>query len=903
MTQVTLKEAVMRKAIFIVSLGLLCLLLIMWGCERLTTGGSGSATGQISNLTISAGDTVLAAPAGVVDSTTITITVTDEGGNGVAGQFVELYMDNNVGVLTALSPGDTTDFSGQVSTTFRVNQHFGTNTIHAQLEGIASQMQITVRRVDIAQVTLQVSPAVLTVAPGASGQATLKVWVRDQDGNGVAYVKPALQSPIGIIENYGRTNTSGYLETTFHSAGDSGTAVITASVGAISGTASITVNQTASATGTIELQTDLNVIYADNQVTSAHVSALLKDSDHQVIRGDTVIFTSSVGAISSPIVTDSLGIARTIFTDNNVATEPDSAMVIAQYRPFGIADTIYIMILEQREIDHIDLVANPSTLTAGVDSSTVTATVYQVGETLAPEGTQIIFDSDSGGTFTPNTVGMLNQSGQATVYFHAPSAAGVTHLTATASGVVSNELPVSIVPGPVRRLEISVTPNILYTSSTATAAVAVQVMDSLGNNVRDGLQIAFTSSLGIISPPFASTLNGFAYASLSPGNTAGLAMVKASCQGYADSTTAEFIAGGPSNITLASDRNFIQVAGVGGPEQAHLTATIHDAMGNSVENGWPVYFEIVDGQPGGGVNINNQGLTDTAYTINGAAIVTLNSGVLSGPVLIRASTYTDSTQTTEIFALKSGINIGSGPPNIVIVGHNDAGADAGGGSWIIDVHAALADIYSNPVDDSIAVFFQVVPDTANIVVENVYTGNSSFSGGSPVPGTAFTQLQYPGTATFEDVTVIARAAVPGGAPVQGSQTFALPMQDCVVTLYIQPAAWHFGELGDPTQIECRAVVHDGHGTPINNALVLFFTTKGRFYTSAVGGQQVDERLTGQPPDPFGQATLWLRAQLQFVFLDPITPEVTGTVSCAVYGYSECVTDGQQVLFQRSSGGD
>jgi hypothetical protein len=892
----------MRKALFIVSLGLLSLLLAMWGCERHTTGSGGGVAGQIANLTITAGDTVLAAPAGVVDSTTITITVTDEGGNGVAGQFVELYMDNNVGVLTALSPGDTTDFSGQVSTTFRVNQHFGTNIIHAQLEGISTQMQITVRRVDIAQVTLQVSPAILTVAPGASGQAILKVWVRDEDGNGVAYVKPSLQSPIGIIENYGRTNSSGYVETNFFSAGDSGMAIITASVGAISGTASITVNQTASATGTIELQTDLNVIYADNQVTSAHVTALLKDADHQVIRSDTVIFTSSAGAISSPIITDSLGIARTIFTDNNVATEPDSATIIAQYRPFGISDTIYIMILEQQPIDSIALTVNPSTLTAGVDSAAVTATVFQAGGTFAPEGTQIIFDSDGGGTFTPSTVGLLNQAGRATVYFLAPPETGITHLTATASGVVSNETTVTIVSGPVRRLLITVDPPILYTSGTEDADVSVEVMDSLGNHVRDGILVSFTSSLGIVTP-YAQTTSGFAHATLSPGNTAGLALVKAAYQFYADSTTVEFIASGPSNITLSSDRNFIQVAGVGGPEQAHLMATVRDAMGNFVENGWPVYFEIVDGQPGGGVNINNQGLVDTAFTINGSAIVTLNSGVLSGPVLIRASTFTDSLQTTEIFALKSGINIGSGPPNIVIVGHNNTGSDGGGGSWIMDIHAALADIYSNPVDDSIAVFFQVVPDTASIVVENVYTGNSPFSGGSPVPGTAFTQLQYPGTATFEEVTVMARASVPGGGYVQGSQTFPLPLQDCAVTLYITPAAWHFIQLGNPTRIRCDAVVQDGHGTPINNALVLFFSTKGQFYTAATGGQQVDQRLTGQPPDPFGQATLWLRAEMQYTFLDPITPEVTGTVSCSVYSYSECVTDGQQVLFQRGTGAD
>jgi len=900
MTQVTLKEAVMRKALVFLSLGLLCLLLAMWGCERHITGAGGGVSGQVANLTISSADTVLATPAGVTDSTTITVTVTDAGGNGVPGQTVELWLDNNVGVLTALSEADTTDFGGQVNTTFRVNDNVGTNVIHARLAGITAQMSISVQRVNIAQVTLQIAPDIVNVAPGSSASATLTVWVRDDLGNGVAYVKPSLESPIGIIENYGRTDFTGRVQTNFYTAGDYGIAQIIARVGAVSDTTTITVNQTAATTGVIQLQSDLYVIYADMGVTFANVSALLKDADNQVIRADTVIFTSTAGAIASPVVTDSLGIARSIFTDIGIATEPDSAMVIAQYRRFGISDTIYIMILEQQPIDHITLSVNPSTLTAGVDSSAVTATVFQLNGSFAPSGTQVIFNSDSGGTFTPSNVGVLGTAGQASVYFHAPAASGITHLTATASGVVSNEVMVTMAAGPVRHLDITIDPLFLYTNSTQTALVSVEVTDSLGNYCEDGLQVAFSTSLGIITP-YGQTFNGIAHAALSPGNTAGLALVNATNQGYADSTTCEFIAGGPSNITLTSDVSFIQVAGVGGPEQALLTATVRDAMGNYIQDGWPVVFSIENnGAPGGGININNHGIVDTVFTINGAGIATLNSGVLSGPVLIKALTWTDSTHATEIFARRSGIVVGSGPPNTVIVGYNRVGEDGGAGSWAIDVHAALADMYANPVDDGVAVFFTVVPDTASIT-PNAVTGNSPSISGGPIPGNAYTLLQYPGSATFETVTVTAEAAVLGEQFVTGSLAFQLPLQECQVSLYIQPAAWHFTQLGDPTEIECRAVVLDGHGTCVNNARVFFFTTKGQFYTSAEEGQQVDERLTGHPPDPCGEAKLWLRAYLEFTFLDPITPEVTGTVYCSVYGYTECVVDGQQVLFQRFVG--
>ncbi|KPL06592.1 hypothetical protein AMJ86_07965, partial [bacterium SM23_57] len=415
----------MRKALLISSLGLLCLLLAMWGCERHTTGaGGGGGSGAVASLSITAGDTVLATPAGVVDSTLITVTVTDGGGSGVPGKQVELWMDSNVGVLTALSETDTTDFSGQVTTVFRVNSNFGSNTIHARVEGATAELRIIVQEVNIAQVTLQVAPAVLSVAPGNSGQATLKVWIRDDLGNGVAYVKPSLSSPKGIIQNYGRSDNSGKVETFFFSAGDYGIANVIASVGAISDTAIITINETASATGTIELQTNLNVIYADGGVTTARVTALLKDADYQVIQNDTVIFTSDAGAIASPAITDTLGIAHTTFTDVLIATEPDSAKIVAQYRPFGIADTIYIMILEQQPIDHIALSVNPNTLLAGVDSAEVTATVIQLSGEFAPQGTQVIFESDSGVSFDPSNVGYVNEAGQASLYFYAPNATG-----------------------------------------------------------------------------------------------------------------------------------------------------------------------------------------------------------------------------------------------------------------------------------------------------------------------------------------------------------------------------------------------------------------------------------------------------------------------------------------------
>ena len=133
--------------------------------------------------------------------------------------------------------------------------------------------------------------------------------------------------------------------------------------------------------------------------------------------------------------------------------------------------------------------------------------------------------------------------------------------------------------------------------------------------------------------------------------------------------------------------------------------------------------------------------------------------------------------------------------------------------------------------------------------------------------------------------------------MEGYDTFDLPMQDCEITLLINPASYHF-MYGDPARFRCRAVVQDGHQIPINNASVLFLTSIGRFFATQSGIQLMDEKLTGQPPDPPGQATLWMIATLAETFTDPLTAEVPATINCLVYGYPECFTDGQQVILRR-----
>jgi len=155
-----------------------------------------------------------------------------------------------------------------------------------------------------------------------------------------------------------------------------------------------------------------------------------------------------------------------------------------------------------------------------------------------------------------------------------------------------------------------------------------------------------------------------------------------------------------ASIEFTSAKPSIQVKGTGGIESVLLMATGYDELGNKVGAGNEIVFQILNG-PHGGENLENKGYgPDTAYTgVSGQAVVTLNSGTISGTVELRAESGT-------IFSNVTRVAVNAGPPAYLSLGAKPLNIRG----WDIvnvtsDVLAMVDDIYGNPVQDNTAVYF------------------------------------------------------------------------------------------------------------------------------------------------------------------------------------------------------
>lgn len=758
-------------------------------------------------------------------------------------------------------------------------------------------------------------PTVLNVPPDTIGTALISAHVVDANNNGIPGVPIGFATNLGMLaSSSGTTDSSGTKSVTYYSLTNVyGQAKVWAVVGPFSDTTTVTVAPTASANGSLFVYGDNNLIYADNGITFTNVHALLKDADNQAISNALIVFTSDHGTINSPVLTDFNGLADAIFQDIGFASFPDSATIIGKYNPLNLSDSISVMIAPARGIDHIVLNAATNSMIAnGLDSTKVDATVYLENNALAPPGTDVNFivGGDIKGHFTP-PIGTVVSSGTATVYYYAGSNTGQDSLFAEVDGIYSNPVVVQLNAGPPTQIEVVAEPTSLPVNSLEMATVTATVRDTTGNLVGDNVGVVFSTTLGSISPLQAQTVNGVATSFLSAANTAGPAWVTANVGADSAQILIQFIPSEPAFITLASEHPSITVVGAGGNSQTAIYATVKDASGNPVGNGVWVHFQILNnGFPFGGVNINNRGIEDSTVTSGGVASAVLNAGVNPGPVQIRAWTVIDSLGT-EISVQQSLVTIVAGPPDYIDVNAmSQPNGELGGDTWQVEVSALVLDALGNEVAPGNGISFYPLPDSLAQFEGGAYTGNHSLSGDS-LPGVAFTVLTYHTPQMFQVVTLVAYCMV-GTDSVIGTQDYLLPLdQDADLDLAVIPEAWNYdypppGFSGDPAIMECKSYLVDGHGNAVNNATIIFYSTKGDFFFFQNGTGPSNMKVTGpggfpgEPYDSTGYATLWLRTWFTQAFPEPTSLQETGTVHSQVMGFFNISSDPVTVTYTHNA---
>ncbi|MBU1882568.1 Ig-like domain-containing protein, partial [bacterium] len=318
----------------------------------------------------------------------------------------------------------------------------------------------------ITRITAAATPATFEVAPNESGSTTIRATVINVNNVGIPGVQVSFRTDKGTLASgTGTTDSTGTTQITYFSTPNEwGLAWVWASIGAFEDSTTVTVEPTASSSGEISLFTDTYVIWADWGITTAEITAVLKDADDQAIAAVPMIFTSNYGTINSQVLTDTAGIARAVFRDLGSPSFPDSTLITAKYSPLSISTSLKIMIEPALGVESIDLDAGTTSIQAnGADSTELNATVRLDNGTLAPAGTtvQFIVAGDNLGDIIPATAS-IGTSGNAITHYHTGSSTGVDTLYAMVEGVYSDPIVMDLHAGPPSQVDITANPTSVY---------------------------------------------------------------------------------------------------------------------------------------------------------------------------------------------------------------------------------------------------------------------------------------------------------------------------------------------------------------------------------------------------------------------------------------------------------
>jgi len=729
--------------------------------------------------------------------------VTDSTGVGVPGtavlfEIASLGDDPIFGSLTSV--GDTTtNMDGEISTTFNSRGGFGQEWIIARVipsqetEGspdLSTRAIISVDPLTDAprSMTLSATPSLFNIPPDSTGKAIISAKIRDQNRNGIPNLTVNFSADMGTLARPTATDSSGTATTEFYilplsdieDFEETAIARVTATIPGTgwTSTVEITITVTEVGEGTLTIQTDIKHIWADGPGLSfAKITAILQDADGQSLSNQPIVFTSSFpsSVVQSPMNTDSLGRAMTVFDDaglpsiNPETGMPDSVLITARYDPMGLASSLRIMIGERNPVSLINFGVQARQLVASSgDSTSARATCILSDGSAAPEGTTVNFEARYG-SFSERTVHVTGSSGAADTWYIAGRMVTTDTLWAyvktTQDSVVSNLVLIDLVSGPPAIMVLGAEPWELVTNDpTSVSIVTATVMDTSGNPVRQGTLVNFSSLLGTITPSAITDIDGDAKVRLTPGTQAGVTEITATVNTgtgqITATTTVTFISGTPNQIQLTADPLQIQVKGTGGISTSTLRATVKDPNGNLVENPVSVVFELInEPPPDAGCTLGERDQVFVTQTSNGVAVASLNAGTQIGGKLIRAYTWPDSADEPEriVEVILQTVAVVAGPPFQLDIDVNDEGTDAGGGAWVIEVSARVWDIHRNPVADRIPVVFTVDPEIANIAPG--YTGNDGVSGNA-TQGLAYAALIYNSINTFDPINISAEITTP-----------------------------------------------------------------------------------------------------------------------------------------------
>ncbi len=706
--------------------------------------------------------------------------------------------------------------------------------------------------------SLYYSPDYIYADQNSSTYATVTANVEDEDGYAAKDVEVKFTTTLGTITSSVMSDENGMAVAHLYDTGIAGTAVVTAEAGKNS---QKTVNIQIKPVATYHIDSivaDPDTIYSDNNLTYSEISVKVKDQSGFAVTDEPVQFKASIGRILNTVNTDSSGVAKTTFWD-------DGAQGVSTITAYVSNDSATVNVVIEPQPELKSLVLSVISNDFNIDDVTTIRAIAENTVGYVPDGTKVTFQTDLGyftnanGDYLGDNIEVETSNGKAQVDFNAGSHRGSAHVTATLDTLETTKV-LTIHPGAPMFMYLTPSTDQIEANSSESVIVTAQVQDKYHNPIEAGKLITFTTDLGTILPENANTDSlGTGYTTFSPGVQAGTATITAKADSAQATTIINVVSNDIAYIQFTNNEQInLQVQGTGGQESAELRVNLYDMNGNLSDQTKTVYFELLN--PPSGTTINNVGLIDSTESVNGQAIVSVNSGTESGIVRIKAYTYNNSGE--EISAIKSNIVVNSGPPTSVNfnIGGPNSGVNMGDGQWKVQVSALITDQFGNPVSNGTAVFFSLPdnPDYATIEA-SAYIGNYNTDGDS-LAGTAFTYLIYAGAYTNSVVNV----SLDVGGNVTFNGQLKLPIQNPWLDVVIVPAALYWNESNPnnpPTNqdAEVRVILRDGQNNLINGQVLTFTTERGIFLDmGSDNDNDVSTEVTGLPTFPAGKVNKTIR---------------------------------------------
>lgn len=854
-----------------------------------------------------------------IDTSIVTIAVVDSGGLGLSGVRINITRDPQIGYLTA---ADTTDTTGVTRVSFITQPGvYGVTNIRASVtrqdDTLIRTRTLYITGPSDYSLSIDHWPTIPKLIDRNGDPYIISATLVDTTGTGV----PGHPVQFSILNNVGRlvdsssagepiTNSEGIVSVLFYNtAADEQNNPPFALIQAVSTTPGDSVTYLAAldtvtllpVSNTLTLEVEDPYVFGDGS-DSTIIRAILLDTYGHGIQGDTVRFRNQPfdGSLMGTAVTDMNGIASTAY--HPFPGHLGITWVYGEYRLNTIHEAVDVDSIEIMPVRAIGFVTvslqKQNVIADGLDSTQIYITVQDSSGGLIADGTTIFLEHTGTGFLTPTQT--TTTDGQATSVMRAPAnIVGSPNKDsvfvwghANDSLIIGDTAVVTYVPGAVDEL-VFVRPEstvILIAGSAVTETVQVEATDANGNPVANGTQVRFRNEIAgsTLTPSTAPTQDGIATSIYLVGSETGDDNVRAFVPHPENPNDTIWtvqpvvfrcLSSDATTLVLSASQSSIVVGGA----SCQIIATLEDAYGNPLSEGYVVAFYIVTangiaGTPEWPSFRTQYGVRhDTVETnINGQAITQIYSGTVSGAVSIRACTIPLPPESLFVCDEKSLITISSGPPDNVIVSYNVRAEAANPNSpeRYVQVGALVSDYYANPVEYGTAVYFTLIPNDIAEIEGNSTTGTPRPYHPDSVEGWAFSRILFGCFASNDTLQVVALSAGDSVAVGDTSQQFPLPIYDPSISLLADPGnLWCVSNscsVSDTSDI--TALLKDGGDCPVEGGRIIFVALVAgsiigptSVYTDSTGLAETMYRIRGceipTPPTGVPQLETGVRATL------------------------------------------